>query len=308
MKLYRHGFTLGTQPKNNSHNRAKRGEVIGWSTSASRRNISFLRSVVETELNTQGYKAHALTLTLRTCPPTSDEWGRLRTAFIHRMRRLGLLRLHWVTEWQRRAVPHLHAALWLPETVSHRVIIDHWLDLTSNKYGSLAKGQYVLPITDAVGWFKYLSKHTARGAAHYQRSPESIPSGWSKTGRVWGKTGDWPVREAINLELDDSAFYKLRRIAKGWRVADARSELSASMGVFRAENRTLLAAMESHETKKLLALVAKPEKRRFCQAKGMLTCSDKALSAVRGVSEWVPESVMDSALANVVEQGGQVAC
>lgn len=54
-------------------------------------------------------------LTLRHCPPTSDDWTRLVKVLQQRLRRAGLLRWHWVVEWQRRGVPHLHLAVYAQE-------------------------------------------------------------------------------------------------------------------------------------------------------------------------------------------------
>ncbi|WP_216072449.1 hypothetical protein, partial [Acinetobacter baylyi] len=78
----------------NNHVRAKRGEVNGWSPSASRNNTKFLRSVHVPGLTGA---AVAFTLTVRDCPPTSDDWKILRETFIKRLRRAGMVRLHWLT-------------------------------------------------------------------------------------------------------------------------------------------------------------------------------------------------------------------
>ncbi|WP_425527867.1 rolling circle replication-associated protein, partial [Xylella fastidiosa] len=59
----------------------------------------------------------ALTLTVRDCPATAQEWQRMRRAWEKRMKRAGMIRVHWVTEWQRRGVPHLHCAIWFSGTV-----------------------------------------------------------------------------------------------------------------------------------------------------------------------------------------------
>ena len=69
---------------------------------ATRRNTEFLMSVKTDQLTGAGV---ALTLTVRDCPPTADDWHRLRRAWEKRMVRAGMLRLHWVTEWQRREFP-----------------------------------------------------------------------------------------------------------------------------------------------------------------------------------------------------------
>ncbi|WP_213061820.1 hypothetical protein, partial [Escherichia coli] len=73
---------------------AKRGEVKGWSKTASRNNTKFLRSVYVPALTGA---AVAFTLTIRDCPPTSADWKILRETFIKRLRRAGLVRLHWLT-------------------------------------------------------------------------------------------------------------------------------------------------------------------------------------------------------------------
>ena len=213
LKVYRHGLTMGTAPNSYKHVPRIRGEVQGWSSSATRRNTAFLRSAVETDLpndlNGSPLTAYAFTLTLKTCPPTPDDWHRLRKAFLKRLNRLGLYRCHWVTEWQRRGVPHLHGAFWFPSVPgcdSTPVnVLRHWMDLTAEPYGASYSAQHFTLITDAVGWFKYLSKHASRGVTHYQRNPKNIPPEWSKkTGRVWGHTGDWPISEPMQFELDEA--------------------------------------------------------------------------------------------------------
>ena len=78
IKSYRHGMTGGVAPMNNSHTRALRGVVEGWSTGATRRNTAFLRSIREDQLTGIGV---ALTLTLKTCPVTPADWHRLRRAW-----------------------------------------------------------------------------------------------------------------------------------------------------------------------------------------------------------------------------------
>jgi len=93
------------------HAAAKRGEVVGWSAGAVRRHTSWLRSVDTTQLDGIGAAA---TLTMLECPPTSDDWRRLLKVLQQRLRRAGLLRWHWVVEWQRRGVPHLHLAIYAP--------------------------------------------------------------------------------------------------------------------------------------------------------------------------------------------------
>lgn len=131
IKLYKHGFTLGT----NSYEagakrpRGERGHVGGWSHGSTSRNIAFLRSIDEKLLTGT---AVAITLTVKDCPETSDDWHKLRRSFELRLRRMGLIRMHWVIEWQRRGVPHLHCAAFFDDTCSDvpQRIISGWCDLT----------------------------------------------------------------------------------------------------------------------------------------------------------------------------------
>jgi hypothetical protein len=103
---------------------------------------------------------------------------------------------------------------------------------------------------------KYLSKHAARGAKHYQR--QGHPEGWEKTGRLWGYTGDWPTFEPMELTgLNSVEFYRVRRILRAWARADARA---------------------AGDWKRLSYL---RHPRRV----------DEKTSRFQGVSEWIPEHV-----------------
>lgn len=264
----------------NNHPRALRGDVQGWSTGATRRNTQFLMSVKEQELTGAGF---AVTLTLRDCPPTADAWHRVRKAWSKRMERAGMLRLHWVTEWQRRGVPHLHCAIWFPDgcplDVAKFWAIEHWLAV-AGQYGAGPRGQFVHRIEGPVGWFQYLSKHAARGVSHYQRSAENIPEGWkSRTGRVWGKWGEWPTQAEVRINLEDQhgdgGWFAYRRLCRSWRRADARSSGDAY---------------------------------RIRSARAMLRCSDQGRARVIGVMEWIPYEVQMGFLGNLGSRGFAVTC
>lgn len=280
LTVYRHGISAGVPPMKNDHLRAKRGEVGGWSEGASRRNVRFLYGIEERQLEDAGY---AVTLTVRDCPPSATKWHAMRRAWVMRMARAGMTRLHWVTEWQRRGVPHLHGAIFFPANMARSsvesLIVAAWLDV-SREFGTAQRGQFVHPITGVVGWFQYLAKHAARGVAHYQRSSANIPPGWkSKTGRMWGHAGDWPQRPSVRFSLQDQngdkGYFAYRRLARSWRVADARS---------------------------------RGDTFRLRSARTMLRCEDRALSHVRGISEWIPEAVSMGMLANLAERGYAVRC
>lgn len=258
----------------NNHQRVPRGEVQGWSDGATRRNTEFLMSIVETRLDGFGV---AVTLTLRDCPPTAQDWHRLRKAWTERMRRAGMVRLHWVTEWQRRGVPHLHGAIWFPEKYDLATPIAAWVEL-AEKYGAQHRGQHARIIDGPIGWFQYLAKHAARGVKHYQRNAANIPEGWqTKTGRVWGKAGEWPLQEAVKINLQDQhgdgGWFAWRRMIRSWRKADARA----------SGNRW-----------------------RIRSARQMLKCSEPARARVIGFMEWVPFEVQMAMLGNLGERGYQV--
>lgn len=278
MTVYRHGGKGGVAPGRNDHQRMKRGNVEGWSAGAVRRNTQFLMSIRESLLTGAGV---AITLTVRDCPPTSKDWHRLRKAWTERMRRAGMVRLHWVTEWQRRGVPHLHGAIWFPDRYDLITPIDAWVELAGD-YGAKHRGQHARIIDGPIGWFQYLAKHAARGVHHYQRSGDNVPLSWElRTGRVWGSSGDWPLTKPRQYGLQgaegDGGWFRLRRLVRSWRKADARA---------------------SHP---------KVRNWRIRSARRMLKSSEPEISMLRGFSEWMPaESVQVHMLAAVAALGHQV--
>ena len=194
----------------NNHTRAKRGEVKGWSKTASRNNTKFLRSVYVPALDGA---AVAFTLTIRDCPPTSDDWHKIRRAFVERLRRAGMVRLHWLTEWQKRGVPHLHGIAYFPAAYEAATVVWNWTAV-AEKYGANIRSQHVVPITDMQGWFMYLAKHAGRSETHYQRNPEFVPAGWAKR-VVYGVT----VVIGPLMSLCSSTPLTLRSVPSGAFVA-----------------------------------------------------------------------------------------
>ncbi len=278
--VYRHGATAGVGSVGN-RKPSKRAEVKGWSAGAVRRNLQFLYSVDERGLTGEGW---ALTLTVRDCPPTHTAWHQAVELYLLQVKRLlGTIRSHWVTEWQRRGVPHLHGAIWFPLGTGERyaivnMLIKLWIGYAA-AFGVGEKGQMVKPINGVIGWFQYISKHAARGVKHYQRASENIPQGWTKTGRMWSKGGDWPVKGPVKLTLDNRGYHVLRRWARSWRKADARA------GFYKLREGILLGrSVSTAQYREAL--------RRICSARHMLRCSDLKLSSVRGVSEWIGEDLI----------------
>ena len=274
---YRHGMSMGIPPGRNTHVRAKRDTVEGWSDSSTRRNTRFLYSVDERKLTGHGF---ALSLTLRDCPPSADDWKALREAFFACLRRMGMVRAHWLTEWQRRGVPHMHAAVWFDSDLPTRdpyalaTIPDHWVRLAA-PFGAGRRGQHVELMKDTVGWFKYLSKHAVRGLGHYQRSADSIPQGWKKTGRMWGHLGDWPTIDPVRYTLTMDAFWAYRRMVQRWRLADAR---------------------------------ASGDLNRVRSARRMLQSSDRSAGSVRGVGEWIGTDQTQDFLRHLASLGHEITC
>ena len=265
------GVSMGFPPRMNNHVRAPRGATQGWTASATRSNRKFLWSVKCPDLGQNGY---SFTLTVKDCPATAADWAKLRRAFIKRLERAGAIRMHWLTEWQRRGVPHLHGCVWFPPGVPAHAIIHHWLEV-SEGYGSGPHGQNTKPITDAQGWLKYLAKHADRGMYNYQRAAESIPVGWrTSTGRMWGYTGTWPTTEPLKIVISKEGAFAFRRIAQRWRLAQSRAEPDL-------EKRA----------------------RRITSARKAIQSNKRTTASVRGIAEWLPRETSRQILVHLAASG-----
>lgn len=265
------GVSMGFPPRRNDHSRALRGATQGWTASATRSNRKFLWSVDCPGLKGEGY---SFTLTVRDCPPTAAAWTSMRNALVRRLKREGAYRLHWLTEWQRRGVPHLHGCVWFDGPGHGRSVVQHWLAV-SGEFGSDHRGQDWKPITGALGWLQYLAKHADRGVFNYQRAAESIPPGWeASTGRMWGHVGEWPMVEPQRIVIDDAGGYAFRRIAQRWRLANARTEPDLQKRAARVRS-----------------------------ARRLLQHKDRAASSVRGSAEWLPRAATCQALLHLAAAG-----
>ena len=214
MRITTSGSNITSHNSRNSAPPPVRTKNKGWTKHAAIRNRNFLYQVIPEALDGVGY---ALTLTVHSCD-TPTEWSRWRANFIKSLRRLGLVRFHCVTEWQRRGVPHLHCAVWLQpgrtaEMRDRRRIIDAWLRVAADGQPS-ELAQDVKPMKDCFHWLRYLAKHGVRGVNNYQRHWSNVPKKWQgETGRVWLKGGDWPLMPFFKVEgLTQEQKHQMRRL------------------------------------------------------------------------------------------------
>lgn len=209
-----------------NHKRERRGEVKGWTVGASRRNAQWLQSVAVDELDVTNSFAVTLTLPADT-GITAKQFGAARTSYVKVLRRAGLERLHWVVEWTRRKTPHIHMFVTMKKELDSVALVLPWLRLTS-EYGTRIGSQSVERVWNALGWLKYAAKHSARGVGHYQR--QGAPDGWEKTGRLWGKSGQWPMSDSIVApDLPREVYYQLRRDLLALSVSQARPQSRGRM-------------------------------------------------------------------------------
>lgn len=251
----------------------KRSKITGWSANASARHRKWLQSVDGSQLDGFGY---AVTLTVRDDPPSAEAFHADRRAWEKRVKRMGCIRSHWVVEWQKRGTPHLHMAVYFDHELTaaeRRAIVFGWCEI-AQEFGAQPQSQTFEVISDARGWAKYCAKHSARTASHYQRNG-SGPAHWESTGRLWGHSGEWPT-SVDGFGIDWEGFHQLRRLARSWRVANAKAEKDPQRRVQRVR-----------------------------QARHMLR-RGKRSSAVWGANEWIPGEVLDRMLDWLASEGYRV--
>lgn len=253
--------------------RVVRGVCRGWSRGAARRCNTFLQSVDYLELSGEPW---ALTLTIPAatadCPvPDSAVFHAMLRAMVERLRRQGAIRWVWVIELTRASTPHVHAAVWLPAGPSaadrREAIVEAWVAVTSRRGLQVSpSAQFVTRMTSE-GWLQYVSKHGAGSVRTYQRLQDSLPESWrDRPGRLWGHGGAWPSaaeRTPFRMQLGQRAFYRYRRLVRAYCVARARQS---------------------------------GDVRWIRQARHMLRCPRRALSAVRPVTVWIPDYVTHAIL------------
>jgi hypothetical protein len=311
VSLYLEGLTMGQAgPGVPPGTDVRRSDVRGWSAGAVRRHKRWLFSVDRDAVPELGV-GYAVTLTLRDTPASAVEWHRLRRAWLRAVERSGAVAVHWVVEWQKRGTPHLHTAIYfdpavLGDTNGGDLARRLWVDRAGEKYGAQLGAQYALPIRDITGWTQYLSKHAARGVKHYQR--QGVPEGWEKSGRLWGHTGDWPTVEPDRVDLVSAPSLPLSvpsvvrsQHAESPRLGGTSAGSSSQYHALRREVRRYEVAQHRQALRTAsTALQARQARRGLRFARGMLKCSDRALSSVRGVSIWIPYEISSALVAFVI--------
>lgn len=290
LKLYQNGVTSGKTLGKKQMPKSKRGDAKGWTVQVSRRLRKWLYSIPVDSLTGYGL---AFTFTVRDCPASAEDWAELRRAFLQTLFDNDCIRAHWLTEWQRRGVPHLHGVAYWPdeETVSEGlgVMYKAWLRL-AKKYGAGPQGQEIKLVKDVKGWLEYLSKHAARSVRYYQRSSDNIPEGWKSTGRMWGYRGSWEVREPMKFYIDEPGFFVYRRIAASWwRARQQRLTRAKFYNDIKRHNGSGIARQALRQ-----ARIPKPPNK--------LKCGDPEQSRIMGTSDWID---IETSTKLLVWLGGQ---
>lgn len=310
---YLHGASVG-RSKIIAAPPTKRSGCSGWSTGAALRNMRFLQSIPEESL--AGLVGYGFSFTIRDCPTDPQSFARAVDRLCVNLRRghrfyPAAELVHWVIEWQRRGVPHLHGIIWCKphgQDMAYN-LTGAWLQACMGQWGASIHGQSVKRLYDVKGWSDYLSKHASRGANHYQRSRASLPIAWSrKTGRMWGKRGVWivvPPRQFVALivgspshaaalagdevrgdpaDQDRRALWAERRLIRSWSVSKARQQVNV---VRRSVDPLPLRRALRHLT----------------FVRSMLRCSDVEVSPHRSTSLWIPQPVIEKFVENLRSRG-----
>lgn len=213
------GGTSASFPSASGHRRAKRGIIKGWTPEAAMRLTKFLWSVNPDMLDGSAF---AVTLTMGGRPESSQDWAAARQALLEWLRRRGVRRWQWLTEWTRNGRPHMHLCVYIEDVAPEELALA-WIKISrAHGWDADWKGQTVEPLWDSTGWLKYVAKHSARGVDHYQR--ETPPEGWETTGRLWGRGGQWPTEEPFKIALSGGQTFTFMGHFKSWQAERMRRE------------------------------------------------------------------------------------
>lgn len=301
--------------KKKGYKQPERKQISGWSRNAARRNKTFLMSIDAAYLNGVGV---SFTLTVKSLPESAVVWSGMVENFIRRLVRMGCIRYHWVIEWQKRGVPHLHGIAYfdteilvkkylkgcvgdVDEVLGRlfskddilRKILTAWCDAkTGVAKDCLADrdAQHIVRIYNVSDWAQYLSKHASRGADHYQRDKDMLPKKWKDgTGRLWGKGGEWPLFSE-SFDVDKKVFYIFRRWVRNWRKSKARDTLR--LGLEFGNKHQI--DMGLRELKYLSNVGRGHTSRKFSEVRGLSTYlseefSMRLLSLAKDQAYWMPD-------------------
>lgn len=215
--IRRHGVSGGAPGPGGKP--GKRGNVGGWSSASAARNAHWLQSVVPP----QGLGI-AVTLTLKDVV-TATEWRRIVGAFTRALSRHSqVVAWHYVVEWQKRGVPHVHFAIYVDAENSawetYMVMFRRWwVSISAN---AEMQSQYAKAISSVVGWLEYVAKHGARGVGHYQRG--DLPADWvgMSSGRMWGYGGQWPEHREGKLSMSKTDYARFCRQVRKYMISKGR--------------------------------------------------------------------------------------
>lgn len=223
------------QVSNHKRKPVKHNKAQGWSMGATRRLRDFLASV-EYQTIAQDYTGVSLTLTYPSNSyPNPKDFHSLLDNYQDGLKYdYGRdIMFIWVVEWTRAKTPHIHAVLFVKTDTytpyTPLEVRERWLKITA-KYGTVAAAQYIKPIFNINGWFKYLRKHSVRGLKHYQRNKDNIPTVWlSGTGKLWGKTRNMIVSEPQEYYLEPYHYHQIRRALNNYTIAIANTALKKNL-------------------------------------------------------------------------------
>lgn len=257
----------------NKGKHGKRGQTMGWSVGSARRNKDFLQSVIVGSLPKRPI---AFTLTVNSIPETAVEFQYLIKKLRLWLYRNGALADHWVIEWTEKGRPHIHGCVLISDNQPFEVmegmydLVQFWLKITKH-LGTNDRGQDIRLVQKSVGWFEYVSKHASRGMKHYQREAHSMPKGWQKTGRMWGKGGDWPVGSE-SFRTDIKTYWKFRRLLKNYLLSVNQSKIKHA-GRYNSDR------------------VYRKYVRNKVFLRKRLKNNKRKMSEVQGINDWVPDHV-----------------
>lgn len=220
----------------------RRGQIVGFSPAARRRLMRFIASLDAGRMGDPWFVT--LTYPAPFCL-AAPEWKANLNRFSVWLRRQDWFGAAvWKLEPQKRGAPHYHlllfvdpdwvellrdgalfprlpwrrprlrgdddAAAWLQDAVAWQ-----WHRSVGTANGDhLLAGTQVVPVRSWRGVQHYAAKYVAKLTSLAGLGPEVVDE-WGRAGRWWGKWGAW-ASEQLHADLDDDAFFRLRRVVRRW--------------------------------------------------------------------------------------------